>query len=251
MCANTGSKWKWPSNWGGSVDSSYYSEITQAMKDIYTEERDNHNNIPIENMFEDRINNWSLDMDNLEDPNTALNEDPEKSIDNALDNDYGEDLEAANQADEDIESLPEVSIYTKFLLELPVYKWLLDNIRKSIYMDVPGSVQARIGTSILKFIAEPQKVSRRVRPQKYNFKFTVDWDPCLFLYKQEYLERPEIALERALTITGSETNAQAATTMQYLSQTWPSSGIYLLGLLKLVVQRPYTKRLSSKESVNV
>ncbi|KAL6800428.1 hypothetical protein J3E68DRAFT_272313 [Trichoderma sp. SZMC 28012] len=257
----------------GSVDSKqiygdvmifvrkYRNEITQAMKDIYTEERDNHNDIPIESMFEDRIENWSLDMDNLEDPNTALNEDPEnvmseatdrtgdeikdESIGNALDNDYSEDLEATNQADEDIESLPEISIYTKFLLELPVYQWLLDNIRKSIYMDIPGSVQASIRNSILKFIAEPQKVSRRVRPQKYNFKFTVAWDPCLFLYKQEYLERPETAIERAITVTGSGVNAQAATIKQYLSQMWPSSGIYLLGLLKLVVQEFYTRSYSN------
>lgn len=43
-------------------------------------------------------------------------------------------------------------------------------------------------------------------------------------------------MERAITITGSETDAQAATTAQYLSQTWPSSGIHLLHVVKRVVQ---------------
>lgn len=203
------------------------------MKNTYLEENGKRPDIIGGNSessnYRDRVQNWFPDVDNLEDPNTALNEDP----DDITDNDDDEDPEEANRA---VDSFPEIIVYKKFLSEHPVYKWLLDNIRRVLYMEVPGNVQTHIRQSILQHLPEETKVSRAAMPQRHNFTFTVDWDPCLFVLRQGYLERPEVAIGRTITITGSETDAQATTVMQYLLQTWPSSGMHLLDLLKVVVQ---------------
>ncbi|UKZ80339.1 hypothetical protein TrVFT333_008097 [Trichoderma virens FT-333] len=215
----------------------YRREIAKKMKDAYLEENNKRpdiiNNSKESATYKDRVENWCLDMGNLEDPNEALSEDTSILMDDELDCYYDEDFDEANRA---VDPFPEISVYKKFLSELPVYKWLLSNIHRVLSMDIPGDVQINIRQSILQHLSEPQRVSRGQMPQRYNFKFIVDWDPCLFLREQGYLERPEIAVARAITITGSETDTQATTTTQYLNQMWPSSGVHLLDLLKVVVQ---------------
>ncbi|OGM45005.1 hypothetical protein ABOM_005741 [Aspergillus bombycis] len=52
----------------------------------------------------------------------------------------------------------------------------------------------------------------------------------------ECAESADDAIERAITITGSIKDAQAMATVQYLCQTWPSTGIHLLRLVKDVVR---------------
>ncbi|KAL6825941.1 hypothetical protein J3E69DRAFT_279665 [Trichoderma sp. SZMC 28015] len=171
--------------------------------------------------YKDRVLDWVAGVGDLE------------VLDDTLNNNDDAESDKAKQT---VDSSPEISLYKRFLSGHPVYKWLLGNIRRVLYMEVPGNVQIRIRNSILKHLPEARRVSRRAMPERCNFTFTVDWDPCLFLRQQKYLERPEVAIGRAITITGSETDAQATTVMQYLLQTWPSSGIHLLDLLKIVVQ---------------
>ncbi|KAK9444429.1 Pfs domain protein [Metarhizium brunneum] len=210
-----------------------HSEITKAMRDKYNEENGLRSDVFGNNVATidpgDLVRRWCVDTDTLEDPNTAPNEIPEDIIDYS----HYEDLDEANPA---AYSLPELSIYKDFISKLPEYKWLLERIQEALYMDDTGNVQTNIRDAILQFLPRSKRISRGVAPQTHNLTFTADWDPCEFLQQQEYLDRPERALERAITITGSETDAQAATTTHYLSQTWPSSGVYLLQVLKRVVQ---------------
>lgn len=176
----------------------------------------------------DPVSNWHLDTGIMEDPNIAHNEKP----DDVMDDGHYDDLDEADRA---TDSLPELSTYRDFISKHPAYEWLLQSIQKELYMGMPGHIQTAIRETILGYLPRAQRVSRRETPKRYVLTFTADWDPCSFLQEQEYTESPERAVERAITITGSKIDAQAATTTQYLGQTWPSSGIHLLHVVKRVV----------------
>ncbi|KAK1255021.1 hypothetical protein MKX08_009016 [Trichoderma sp. CBMAI-0020] len=124
-------------------------------------------------------------------------------------------------------SLPDVFTYKDFISKHPAYEWLLQTIRNDLYMDTPGAIQTHVGDVIMAHLSREALVTHGV-------SITVDWDLALFLQKQKYNESPDMAVERALTVTGSEIEAQAVTTAQYLDQAWPSSGSHLLDLIKQV-----------------
>jgi hypothetical protein len=49
--------------------------------------------------------------------------------------------------------------------------------------------------------------------------FGIEWDPLAFVKEQEYREKPDEAVEIAITLTGPAKDAQALTCAQYLCQT--------------------------------
>lgn len=224
------------------------SEIANAMKNQYIEE-----NITRSDILggiaggvnkNDRVRNWTEEVDAWEDPNAAPTVTPDDAIsDGESENDSNGDFDEANQ---DTNLLPELSAYTNVITKLPAYQWLLESIQRELYMNVPGNMQSSIKDSIIGYLPRTEKVSRRTMPRKHTMIFTADWDPHAFLQEQGYSVAAETAIERAITITGSETDAQAATTMQYLSQTWPSSGVHLLHLVKRVIQGDYDTTYSYK-----
>ncbi|EHK40431.1 hypothetical protein TRIATDRAFT_181285, partial [Trichoderma atroviride IMI 206040] len=203
----------------------YRREISNTMIQSYITET----GVRSDRVDFDSISNWHPDTDNLEDPNTALNKKP----DDAMDGNSDDDLDEADRA---TDSLPEFSVYRDFISQHPAYEWLLQYIQKELYMDEPGNVQTDIRKTIIDYLPKSQRVSRSEAAKRFTLTFTADWDPGSFLQEQEYTESPERAVERAITITGSKVDAQAATTTQYLSQTWPSSGIHLLHVMKSVVR---------------
>lgn len=175
----------------------------------------------------DRIKNWNLDIDLVQDATTAPKEEP----DDVVDNYHFGDLEEADLATFE----REISVFRDFITQLPAYEWLLQSIRKELYMDNRGKVQTDIRRKILDYLPTDRKISRKKGPQRFIMTFNVDWDPHSFFREQEYRESFDKAVERAITITGSEIDAQAATTTQYISQTWPLFGIHLLRVVKRVV----------------
>ena len=62
--------------------------------------------------------------------------------------------------------------------------------------------------------------------------YVVRWNPTTFISEQEYLEDPHITLERAITLTGTLTDAQALPCVQYMHQTWPITGERTLRLIQ-------------------
>jgi hypothetical protein len=186
----------------------------------------------------DPVWNWFLDSDNVEDPNTAPNQPPDDIMHDSL-------YEGLEDTDMDTYSLPELPAYRKFVSSLPAYEWLVQGIRRVLFLGSPGDTQTSIRDAILKYLPSTQTVSRRKMPARHSVEFIVDWDLCSFLREQEYLVQPERAVERAITITGSAMDAQAATTAQYMSQTWPTSGVHLLDVVKRVGQQvsdaPYSR----------
>jgi hypothetical protein len=82
------------------------------------------------------------------------------------------------------------------------------------------------------------KVSRNTPPQKYKATFELDWDPLSFVEEQQqrFPERPDVVLERAITLIGTAKDAQAITAWAYLAQTWPATGEYMMQLVADVVR---------------
>ncbi|KIW70077.1 hypothetical protein PV04_02385 [Phialophora macrospora] len=57
----------------------------------------------------------------------------------------------------------------------------------------------------------------------------------LVSFAQEYQERPEAAIEAAITLTGTSADSQALPAVENLCQTWPLTGRHIMGLAKSVV----------------
>jgi hypothetical protein len=173
--------------------------------------------------LDDLMRNWRLGLDNSEE---QRDDPPEDILDDGEDN--------FDEADHD---LPELPAYKEFICKAPAYEWLLQSIRKELLLNVAeANVRANIRQTILDCLPKTHRVSRKESPNIHTATFTVEWDPCSFLQEQEYSESPEEVVERAIAITGSHKDAQATTIVQYLSQTWPTTGIHLLSLTKEVVQ---------------
>ncbi|KAK0645260.1 hypothetical protein DIS24_g8055 [Lasiodiplodia hormozganensis] len=66
----------------------------------------------------------------------------------------------------------------------------------------------------------------------FDARFEIEWDLLGFLRRQKYDAALEIAVERAITLTGSAKNAQAMTCLDYMSQTWPVIGEEIVKVLQ-------------------
>ncbi|KAL9087250.1 MAG: hypothetical protein Q9165_006744 [Trypethelium subeluteriae] len=121
-----------------------------------------------------------------------------------------------------------------------VYQWLLKNLRKEIRMvpadpDLVGNLRDRI----LNFISAPSTSNNgsTLSASLEVLEFCLDWDPFTFIREQNYPGPPHKAIGTAITLTGSADDAQALTCEQYMQQMWPSSGQYVLSLVKDIIQR--------------
>jgi hypothetical protein len=141
--------------------------------------------------------------------------------------------------DEDIEeiSASNLSKYRDFIFQTPAYEWLLASLRKELVLAPaePNYMEA-IRRKITESLPACQRVSSRRSAQVHRIFLEINWDPLLFYIEQGYSEGLEDAIERAITLTGSAKDAQALATVQYLCQTWPSSGNHIIRLVKDVLR---------------
>lgn len=112
------------------------------------------------------------------------------------------------------------------MLESPAYDWLIGTLRResTLRRATPVDVMSEIRADILAALPASRRVSRSAPTQRYKATFELCWDPLVFVDEQSYTGAAEIALRRAITITGSADDAQATTTRDYLVQTWPNGG---------------------------
>lgn len=116
------------------------------------------------------------------------------------------------------------------------YNSFMNNLRRECTLaPAKPNVMGEIRNAILKALPCSPRISRQRPAETFNISFIVDWDPIAFLQNEEYTERQEDAIERAITLTGSITSAQALTCGGYLRQTWPSTGDQVLDLIKSLV----------------
>ena len=160
-----------------------------------------------------------------------------------------EDLDEQDLNSEDIQTnLPS---YRDFVIGTPPYRWLLSRIQRDITMSVASpDIMRSISDQILVGLSrsnDAKNLSRSQGPHICSVGFSIDWLLLKFLRDQGYQERPEDALGKVITLTGTATNAQALTTEQYIQQTWPLTGIRVLEALKDAVRQETGEQNRSKQ----
>ncbi|KUJ15384.1 uncharacterized protein LY89DRAFT_735500 [Mollisia scopiformis] len=148
--------------------------------------------------------------------------------------DNGSD-EGEDDHDQDFEpdSL-DLSEFRRALTDGPAYTWLRCHLQIQSDLEIPGPLQTKneIRNQIVKKIGRPHKISRRARSPVHTIMFDLEWNPIAFYQEQQYKETLSEVLSHAVTLTGSGNNVQATTCLQYLSQTWPETGVHFLQLLQ-------------------
>jgi hypothetical protein len=141
----------------------------------------------------------------------------------------------------------DTSVYRDFIIGTPAYSWLVATLQReaSLTRATPDLMED-IRNTIFAALPSKRKVSRKAPSPEYKATFCLEWDPLSFVKEQRYTESPEVALERAITLTGSVNDAQAVTTREYLSQTWPATGIQVMRLVTGVAGNEIGHHITSK-----
>lgn len=202
---------------------------------ILVEEADDQNRDPVNQMsLNEKMNLWIKSGESTQD-GTLDNPDTKDSNVRELHND-DDDEEEIYDLEADETELPALAAYRALIRGAPAYSWFLNNIRRECTLSPPEpNLIGEIRNAILDALPSSPKISRRKPAETFNVSFMVDWDPIAFIREEEYTERPEDAIERTITLTGSAASAQALTCGEYLRQTWPSTGGQILDLAKSLV----------------
>ncbi|OAP62831.1 hypothetical protein AYL99_02058 [Fonsecaea erecta] len=190
--------------------------------------------------FADAVDLWFQKWEEPQDE--VLLDSVDESVEHLLDelalSELGEVVEQDDDDDDDEgEITQELSAYRDFILSAPAYEWLLSSLRRDLKLEpAEPDVMKNIGQQILHFLPTSRKVSKKKSAEAYQMTCRVACDIVAFCQEQEYRRRPEEVVETVITLTGSACDAQALTCIQYMAQTWPSSGKQLLQLVKNVLQ---------------
>ena len=124
-------------------------------------------------------------------------------------------------------------IYSELILRTSAYQWLLNAMRQELtLMTHEEHIRDAIRKEITKTLPPIPKFSIKKQIGGVKLLYKVRWNPTTFISEQEYLEDPHVALERAITLTGTFTNAQALPCLEYMHQTWPMTGERTLRLIQ-------------------
>lgn len=161
-----------------------------------------------------------------------------------------EQEEQAEQAEQDEESdMPELSVYQSFISNVASYEWLLSSLRRELLLaPAKPNIMEAIRNKILTSLPSSHRLSRRLSAEAYTVTYVVQWNPLDFLDEQGYQEEPGEALKGVITLTGSSEDAQALSCAQYLCQTWPSTGGYILQLIMEIVRAGPGNRQTCKST---
>lgn len=149
---------------------------------------------------------------------------------------HGEEL---GELDSDDELEQPFHKHREAITKSPAYEWLISTLQAeaSLHHTKPNVVQD-IREKILAAFPS-HRVSRSKASQEFWASFRLDWDPLAFIKEQEYVGSIDELVEGAITLTGEANNSQASTVSQYMSQTWPSTGLHVLDLVKRVLEGPH------------
>ncbi|KAK2811331.1 hypothetical protein FQN50_002207 [Emmonsiellopsis sp. PD_5] len=130
-------------------------------------------------------------------------------------------------------SLPGLQEFLKLIKSAPAYDTLIANIRKECILAQPEPNHMEdIRRIILASLPAYPTPEWKLDPGMFKMEYFLEWDPLTFVIEQGYANPADIAIGDAITLTGSVTTAQAVTCAEYLSQTWPSTGPFVLQLVK-------------------
>lgn len=131
------------------------------------------------------------------------------------------------EIDMDVEDLAE---YHNLVRSSPAYSWLLGCISRNASLSLRGAATVTtLADQIINKLPTPLRISRTRPILPLAMKFRVPWNPIRFLRQQGHEEKASGIISKIITLTGQVVDAQAATTEQYLHQTWPATGSHFLG----------------------
>lgn len=138
-------------------------------------------------------------------------------------------------------SFPQLAVYKDFIFKSAAYDWLIGTLRRDLLLGViDADAMCAIREKVLGYLQTSNKVSKKRAAETFELTFSIRWDPILFLKEQQYKEESRDAIEQAVTITGSPWDAQAVSCAEYLSQTWPLNGRYILEMIQDLICQPQT-----------
>src|SRR3569833_1310214 len=126
-------------------------------------------------------------------------------------------------------------------LRTRAYSWLVAAMQRSLTLDYS---QANILHNI------QEKASTAIRPTAgaQSMEVVLFWNPRFFVQQQGY--GSNLSLTSALTISGTAMRAQLLPGIQYLRQTWPSIGEWVLDALIGIASSPDPTMVKSKSSTS-
>ncbi|KAL7918478.1 hypothetical protein ACQKWADRAFT_316483 [Trichoderma austrokoningii] len=184
---------------------------------------------------------WLNNLDDLDEPEFYKIPDVEEDAiqEDHPDQDYEEDGEASGF---------DLSAHRHLISESAAYRWLLVTLRRESQLESDSSsCMDAIKQAILSSLKPDYKISRSRSAEAFRTTFSIDWDPMQFFKEQRYREDIEDVIDKVITLTGSTKNAQALTSLQYLCQTWPTTGEHVLRLVKKVLAGPGQKHTEGTE----
>jgi len=151
---------------------------------------------------------------------------------------------------DEVQEPPRYQEVRSFLLDGPAYQWLIENARSSALLTERKGTNLEAMARKIDAALSSMRTPKSRRSQVFQAIFDMDWDLPNFLRGQEYDTTLEIAIERAITVTGSSSNAQALSCMDYMCQTWPSSGREVVRVLQKALMSPNLSSLSKRSLRN-
>ncbi|KAK4069275.1 hypothetical protein Trihar35433_5854 [Trichoderma harzianum] len=130
--------------------------------------------------------------------------------------------------DDDYPPGGDFSHYRDAILEDPSFNWLMQRFAIELNSSETEFAMEAIRRLILDILRDNGKRSRKRSPKPFKMTFDVNCDIPVFMRQQEYDEPAADVILKVLTLTGTIANVQALTSEQYLQQTWPTIGCYLL-----------------------
>jgi len=156
--------------------------------------------------------------------------DPEVELDQISDEIEGLESDDANST--------ELSLYRSLIFDSPAYEWLLSSLRNEMLLS-SGNAEAVDGNESLTIrIAKNLPtgvVSKRQPPIVYDIRYETAWDVAQFISSSVLKDAIDVALASNITIVSNSDHFQAIPCLDYLRQTWPSSGESIMRLLQNVV----------------
>ena len=133
--------------------------------------------------------------------------------------------------------LPELDDFCSIVFKDPGYNWLLDQLRSELLLFRPNrSVAEKMRDSLVRALRPENELSIFTSPQEVEVAYSVDWDPRAFLDTQEYKNPNASAILKAITLTGTDIDAQALTCYDYVTQTWPGTGRCTIDFVQKLLQ---------------
>ncbi|KAL2810191.1 hypothetical protein BJX63DRAFT_434474 [Aspergillus granulosus] len=141
--------------------------------------------------------------------------------------------ESSSEEEDDKSASNRLQSYLASVLDTPAYQWLVDTLQKSMSLSfLERQSLSDIAAAVIRSFAPFPQVSRKAGTGAVKASFVIEWSPIAFFKGQRYEDRADVIFDKVLTLTGSLDDAQALTCGEYMRQTWPTTGMQIMAVIK-------------------